>query len=81
MIAQHDIRPRNHTPPIRYGAVDRCLSKLAEEARKLRATVHMPRIGCKRAGGRWSVMEPKIERFLAGIEVYVYDPPGHSYNK
>ena len=43
---------------------------------ELKATVHMPRIGCGLAGGTWDNIEPIIERTLceADIEVSVYDP-------
>lgn len=42
------------------------------------ASVHMPRIGCGLAGGRWSDVEPHVRATLcdAGVRVYVYDLPG-----
>lgn len=45
------------------------------EAAELGASVHMPRIGCGLAGGKWSRIEPLIERRLAGrgVPVTVYD--------
>src|SRR5262249_50374063 len=46
MIAQHDVRTRRALPPIRYEALETCLVALAERARALGASVHMPRIGC-----------------------------------
>ena len=46
----------------------------------LKASVHMPRIGCALAGGRWSIMEPIITKALAGQEVFVYDIAGGTYN-
>ena len=46
-------------PPIRYEAVRACLRRLAVEAR-VGASVHMPRIGCGLAGGRWEEIEPMI---------------------
>jgi ATP-dependent helicase HepA len=47
-------------PPIRYEAVEECLAKVAETAREVKASVHMPRIGCGLAGGEWSRIEPLI---------------------
>ncbi len=62
-------------PPIRYEAVRSCLKSLAVEARRLEASVHMPRIGCGLAGGRWEEIEPIVaeELIAEGVEVTVYD--------
>ncbi len=75
MIGQHGIRRTKEGPPIRYNAVDRCLPKVAKKAVELEASVHMPRIGCGLAGGKWEEIEPIITRQLCekDIAVYVYD--------
>jgi O-acetyl-ADP-ribose deacetylase (regulator of RNase III) len=73
MIAQAGTYRRG--VPIRYPAVRECLQKVAEHARRLAASVHMPRIGCGLAGGEWSEIEPIIVETLNGIEVTVYDLP------
>ncbi|KIC61828.1 macro domain-containing protein [Chryseobacterium taiwanense] len=76
MIAQHKIITNSKgIPPIRYEAVEKCMEKLSDEALKLNASVHMPRIGCGLAGGKWEEIEPIIERTLQknNIEVFVYD--------
>lgn len=75
MIAQKGIRRKNTNPPIRYEAVEQCLSKLSEEAKIISAAVHMPRIGCGLAGGQWELIEPLINKCLIqeGIRVFVYD--------
>lgn len=76
MIAQHKIRrAQNGTPPIRYEAVEAALKKVAQEAIKINASVHMPRIGCGLAGGKWELIEPIIHKTLSeqNIEVVVYD--------
>lgn len=75
MIGQKGIKSGSSGPPIRYDAVEACLQKLAEKAKSMDASVHMPRIGCGLAGGRWEKIEPLIASTLvdAGIEVYVYD--------
>lgn len=75
MIAQHDIRPHNGVPPIRYSKLQDCLEKVAEEARGLNASVHMPRIGCGLAGGTWNNVEPIIKETLKDVNVFVYDLP------
>ncbi|MCJ8152887.1 macro domain-containing protein [Chryseobacterium sp. SSA4.19] len=76
MIAQHKtITSSKEVSPIRYEAVEKCLEKLSVEALKLNAGIHMPRIGCGLAGGKWEAIEPIIERTLLNneVEVYVYD--------
>ena len=75
IIGQHGLKPAGGKPPIRYEAIEAGLSKVAQEAKTLNASVHMPRIGCGLAGGKWEKVEPIIERTLCrnGIEVTVYD--------
>lgn len=73
MIAQRGMKTGSKGPPIRYEAVRTCLRKLAIETKALQASVHMPRIGCGLAGGRWEEIEPIIAEELAGIEVTIYD--------
>jgi O-acetyl-ADP-ribose deacetylase (regulator of RNase III) len=80
MIGQHEIArksdiPSDGKPPIRYEAVETALAKVAVEAGRLKAAVHMPRIGCGLAGGKWEEIEPIIQRTLCSknVEAYVYD--------
>jgi O-acetyl-ADP-ribose deacetylase (regulator of RNase III) len=75
MVGQHGVRGGSRTPPIRYEAVGECLGKVAEKAMELNASVHIPRIGCGLAGGKWERIEPLIARALCerGISVTVYD--------
>jgi O-acetyl-ADP-ribose deacetylase (regulator of RNase III) len=75
MIGQKGIKSGSQGPPIRYEAVEACLIKAAQKAAELSASVHMPRIGCGLAGGRWEKIEPLIGRALIekGVEVFVYD--------
>ncbi len=77
LIGQRDIRRRGGQPPIRYEAVREGLRKVAEQAQKLGASVHMPRIGCGLAGGTWEEMGKIVEEELAEkeISVTVYDFP------
>jgi O-acetyl-ADP-ribose deacetylase (regulator of RNase III) len=75
MIGQHGIRAASGQPPIRYDAVRECLVKVAAKAKELGASVHMPRIGCGLAGGKWEVIEPLIVQSLCeqDVLVVVYD--------
>ncbi|MFJ5557442.1 macro domain-containing protein [Streptomyces sp. NPDC093250] len=78
MIGQRGIRTGSKGVPVRYEAIDTALARLADHAIALGASVHMPRIGCGRAGGRWSRVEPLIDERLArrGISVTVYEHGG-----
>jgi O-acetyl-ADP-ribose deacetylase (regulator of RNase III) len=78
MIGQHGIRRGSNGPPIRYDAVRRCLATLADHAVQAGATVHMPRIGCGLAGGRWDRIEPLVTATLSvrDVPVTVYDHSG-----
>ncbi|MFJ9775241.1 macro domain-containing protein [Kitasatospora sp. NPDC101157] len=76
LVGQRGIRTGRSTGvPVRYEAIDTGLATLAEHALELGASVHMPRIGCGLAGGRWPKVEPLVaERLTArGVPVTVYD--------
>ena len=71
MICERDIKHINGIPPIRYEALEECLNKLCD----YNYNVHMPRIGCGLAGGKWEIIEDIINKTLIknNIPVYVYD--------
>ena len=75
MIAQRGIKTGSKGVPIRYEAVEKCLNSLSVKAVELNASIHMPRIGCGLAGGKWDKIEPLIFNSLIqkGIDVFVYD--------
>ena len=72
LIAMHGVR-RGKGAPIRYEALCEGLSQVAAFARERKSSVHMPRIGCGLAGGRWSKVEPIVRETLRGLDVVVYD--------
>jgi O-acetyl-ADP-ribose deacetylase (regulator of RNase III) len=73
MIAQQNVRPAlDGRPPIRYGAIRIALAQVNDYAYKSGATIHMPRIGCGLAGGKWEEVE-SIVRQVMSVDVYVYD--------
>jgi hypothetical protein len=84
MLAQRGYGPKNQDQhrtaagdaeiPLQYDALESCLLKIAPNVRLAKASVHMPRIGCGLAGGRWEKVEPIIQRALGDVPVYVYDP-------
>lgn len=78
LIGQRGIvtRQRNQSsPPVSYEAIRSGLAHVARYAGAHEASVHMPRIGCGLAGGKWEEVEPLIEDELTskGIDVTVYD--------
>lgn len=75
LIGQHGIRKSKGVPPVRYGAIRAGLRRVAEFAQDRGASVHMPRIACGLAGGKWDQVEPILRDTLSarGVEVSVYD--------
>lgn len=73
MIAQDGIGKRpNGKPPISYGALRVCLNEVFSIAKKINATIHMPRIGTGLAGGDWKIIENIIKETIT-VDVFVYD--------
>lgn len=83
MMAQKGYGPRGtaphrtdepvHSIPLQYDELGICLLRVSGLAERLGASVHMPRIGCGLAGGKWGKVEPLIKQMLDGRQVYVYD--------
>ncbi|WP_026703677.1 macro domain-containing protein [Flavobacterium soli] len=76
LIGQHKInKDENGNAPIRYDAIENGLSKVAHFAKEINASVHMPRIGCGLAGGKWEMIEPLIEKTISekDVDTTVYD--------
>mgnify|MGYP000366474114 FL=1 len=70
MIGQHGIyKDSKGLPPIRYDAVRQCLKEVALFTIAHKASVHMPRIGCGLAGGKWELMEQIIKEELITKEI------------
>lgn len=62
--------------PIRYEAIEqglRVVRYYATLGPHAGSSIHMPRIGCGLAGGKWEEMEPIIESVLKDLSVTVYD--------
>jgi O-acetyl-ADP-ribose deacetylase (regulator of RNase III) len=76
IVGQHKIhKDENGNPPIRYDSIREGLHKVGRLALDIKATIHMPRIGCGLAGGTWDKIEPILEETLIvhQLEVTVYD--------
>ncbi len=75
LIGQRGMKTGSKGPPVRYPAIEAGLATIGDKAVELGASVHMPRIGCGLAGGKWEQIEPLVERTLSarGVAVTVYD--------
>lgn len=78
IIGQEGIKPSAFgVSPIRYGAVEKALSRIFLDANRMESSVHMPRIGCGLAGGKWSIMSATIKSAAEEVgfdgQIYVYD--------
>lgn len=76
MVAQRGYG-KSAEPRISYPALESCLQSVQERATAAAASVHMPRIGCGQAGGRWDAVSELIDNTLVrnGVQVTVYDLP------
>jgi O-acetyl-ADP-ribose deacetylase (regulator of RNase III) len=76
LIGQHKInKDENGDAPIRYNAIEEGLEAVSDFAKTNNASIHMPRIGCGLAGGKWEMIEPIILKTLSNqdLKVVVYD--------
>lgn len=73
MVAQDGYGSTTNQVPLRYYALEECLKELSLQANILKASVHMPRIGCGLGGADWAKVEALIKQELADIDVTVYD--------
>jgi O-acetyl-ADP-ribose deacetylase (regulator of RNase III) len=75
LIGQHGMSFQRGVPPVRYEAIRDGLRVVAEKAKELGASVHMPRIGCGLAGGNWEEVARIVneELIAAGVNVTVYE--------
>jgi len=70
---------KDGNPPINYNALENGFIKIINHYNKAgkEITIHMPRIGCGLAGGKWEVIEGLINQTFTkhDVEVFVYDLP------
>lgn len=74
MIAQSGYSTRTK-PAIRYDALKVCLAKVAEKAKELGASVHMPFIGAGLAGGDFDIIKKIIAEELKDLDIFIYSLP------
>lgn len=66
-------------PPIRYEAVRDVLVNANIFCERYNTQLHMPRIGCGLAGGKWDKIFPMIEKYVK-VPVTIYDLNGFGEN-
>lgn len=74
--AQDGYKSVDNPVPLDYDALVSCLQQVREWLLRPGNDSHcvvMPRIGTGLAGGDWKRIEPMIDRYLRGVDVYVYD--------
>lgn len=71
MIAQHDVWMVDGIPPLRIDALRKCLITVNDFAIAKGATIHAPRIGAVRSGGKWSDIEKVIKATIT-LDTYIY---------
>jgi O-acetyl-ADP-ribose deacetylase (regulator of RNase III) len=78
IIGQHGVGcDETGAPPIRYEALAKGLQTIADLAKSMGCSVHLPRLGCGLAGGEWAAVEfiINVKLCAAGVPVFVYDLP------
>lgn len=75
LIGQNGIRSKTNPIPINYFAIENGLVKVSVFATNNNCSIHMPRIGCGLAGGKWDKMVSIIGKTLvkSGLDVTIYD--------
>lgn len=76
MIAQHNLINISNPTPIKYDALISCLKQVEKFIRSANIhSLHMPKIGTKRAGGDWRIVEQIIIAELCdnGLIPIVYE--------
>lgn len=76
LIGQEGVgAPVDGIPPVRYDAIFKGMTKLAQFSEDTDFSLHMPRMGAGLAGGKWSIIEAIVDETLVarGIPVTVYD--------
>jgi len=75
LIGQRGVVGPDNPVPVKYSAIARGYATLAIEAEAFssKPSIHMPRMGCGLAGGKWEKVEELIHKELKDFDVTVYD--------
>lgn len=76
LCAQDGLPEEGNPTPLRYGAMKDCIVKLGIAAEDMKAEIHMPKIGCGYARGKWPLITPFLEKWIPNtVPVTVYFKP------
>lgn len=75
MVGQQGIGYKSGKPPVKYDAINSCLKKVAEIAKKYNSVVIGPKFGAGLAHGDWNTIEQLIIKNMCekDIEVNIYE--------
>lgn len=73
MVAQRGVVNEFNPKPIDYYYLGICLDRIAGRVLSDTTSIHMPRIGCGLAGGKWEIVESLVSAALEDFYVVVYD--------
>ena len=75
LVGQKNLRSKANPSPVRYDAIEKGLKRLhgvlIEDISS--TSIHMPRIGCGLAGGKWDIIRCIIVENIKDFDVFVYD--------
>lgn len=73
MTAQNGVIGRNNPTPIRYDALEQCLSRLALEAAALQLQIQCPKIGSGLASGNWTIIEALLQKYIPNATIFTLE--------
>lgn len=78
MIAQDGYKSNANPVPLKYSALVKCMTNLADLSNANCSSIHCPKFGSGLAGGNWQLIEELIKNIWIdnGIDVYVYEYNG-----
>lgn len=78
MIGQRGTRHRGGVRPIRYNTLANCLTYVAQKAKRMGATIHLPQIGMNGSKEHWptvlGIVKDSIGKFRVPVYIYMTPP-------
>ena len=72
MVGERGTKHRGGVRPIRYNTLANCLTHVAERARRMGATIHLPQIGMNGSKEHWPIVLSTVEESIGKFRVPVY---------
>ena len=76
MVGQRGTRHKMGARPIRYKVLAQCLSRVAERAKRMHASVHLPQLGLNGSDLIWpmilDIIKDSVGRFKVPIYIYIH---------